>query len=246
MLSHFLEEEGVPTTGISLVRLHTKTIEPPRALWVPFELGRPLGVPNNPAFQKRVLMAVLRLLEERSGPVLEDFPEEAPVSDEDPVILACPYVPAKKDTALSEMERLCSTFEAEIVSLRPWYDMAVQKHQRTTVGVSKLLLDDLSGFICSFLIGDKPCNPREDVPLAYELKYAADDLKAYYFEAVSAQPGMTTSDGETGARWFWEETVAGKVLMAVRDACLKSDDELLKGIATGQIVPRRFQSSAKK
>jgi hypothetical protein len=39
-LGHFLEREGIPTTGISLVREHTEKIRPPRALWVTFELGR--------------------------------------------------------------------------------------------------------------------------------------------------------------------------------------------------------------
>ncbi len=61
-LAHFFEEEGVPTTQISLVRLHTERINPPRALWVPFELGRPLGIPDDPTFQKRVLLAALKLL----------------------------------------------------------------------------------------------------------------------------------------------------------------------------------------
>ena len=61
-LGHFLEEEGVPTTQISLVREHTAAMNPPRALWVPFILGRPFGVPNDPAFQRRVLLAVLGLL----------------------------------------------------------------------------------------------------------------------------------------------------------------------------------------
>jgi hypothetical protein len=39
---------------ISLVREHTEKINPPRALWVPFELGRPVGPPDEPAFQRRV------------------------------------------------------------------------------------------------------------------------------------------------------------------------------------------------
>ena len=35
------------TTGISLVRENTASMQPPRALWVPFPLGRPLGVPDD-------------------------------------------------------------------------------------------------------------------------------------------------------------------------------------------------------
>ena len=74
-LAHYLEEESVATTQISLIREHTEIIRPPRALWVPFELGRPLGRPVNPALQTRVLIAALKLLEAEDGPVLEDFVE---------------------------------------------------------------------------------------------------------------------------------------------------------------------------
>lgn len=53
-------------------------MNPPRALWVSFDLGRPLGVPGDAAFQTRALTAVLNLLEAPAGPVLVDYPEDAP------------------------------------------------------------------------------------------------------------------------------------------------------------------------
>ncbi|PPR23423.1 MAG: hypothetical protein CFH39_00667 [Alphaproteobacteria bacterium MarineAlpha10_Bin2] len=62
-LAHYLEEEGLATTQISLIRLHSEKTRPPRALWVPFELGRPFGPPNDVPFQRRVLMATLELLQ---------------------------------------------------------------------------------------------------------------------------------------------------------------------------------------
>jgi len=74
-LAHYLEDEGIPTTQISLIREHTLQISPPRALWVPFELGNPLGAPGEPELQTRVLRAVLGLLERETGPVLEDWEE---------------------------------------------------------------------------------------------------------------------------------------------------------------------------
>ena len=39
--AHYLEEEGLATAGVSLVRENTERLRPPRFLWVPFELGRP-------------------------------------------------------------------------------------------------------------------------------------------------------------------------------------------------------------
>ena len=86
-LAHFIETRGVATTQISLVREHTVAMTPPRALWVPFELGRPLGVPGDRAFQTRVLKAALALFEADSGPVLLDYAEEVPRrADSDGVI----------------------------------------------------------------------------------------------------------------------------------------------------------------
>ena len=80
-LAHYFEDEGIATTGISLVREHTAGYRPPRFLWVPFPLGRPFGAPDEPAFQSRVLRAALALLERDDGPViLEDFPDDAPLA----------------------------------------------------------------------------------------------------------------------------------------------------------------------
>ena len=68
-LGHYLEEEGIATVAIALIRPQAENTKPPRALWVPFELGRPFGPPNDPAFQKRVLLAALGMLVEDGGPV---------------------------------------------------------------------------------------------------------------------------------------------------------------------------------
>ena len=85
-LGHYLEEEGIASVAISLIRPQTENTKPPRALWVPFELGRPFGPPSDPAFQKRVILAALQLLEREDGPVLiEDFPDDDPRTQPDPV-----------------------------------------------------------------------------------------------------------------------------------------------------------------
>ena len=87
-LAHYLEEEGLATVAISLIRPQTENTKPPRALWVPFELGRPFGPPNDPEFQKRVVRTALRMLELEHGPVvIEDFPDDDPRAQPDPVDL---------------------------------------------------------------------------------------------------------------------------------------------------------------
>ena len=111
VLAHVFEEEGLPTTQISLIREHTETIRPPRALWVSFELGRPLGIPNDPVFQTRVVLAALKLLETPRGPVIVDFPEDARHADDLGGAWACPVnLPTEKGD-LSEAEALRAAFK---------------------------------------------------------------------------------------------------------------------------------------
>ena len=77
MIARVLEEAGLATTSISLVREHTERVKPPRALFVPFPFGHPLGKPDDPALQQRVIHAALALLDAPSWPVLVDYPEDA-------------------------------------------------------------------------------------------------------------------------------------------------------------------------
>ncbi|MBI4763379.1 MAG: hypothetical protein HY787_02070 [Deltaproteobacteria bacterium] len=249
-LAHFFEEEGIPTTQISLIRLHTEIIKPPRALWVPFDLGRPLGVPNNPSFQKRVLLAALKLLEAKNGPVLEDFPDEAPISKSGTEAMACPVDFPQPEREFTDREKLCLAFKKEFTSLRPWFDFAVQKRGRSTVGVSRVKVEDLADFLCAFLKGETPDNPRADIALPYTINLATDDLKAFYFEAVTSQPGQESPSGEVLSNWFYDETVAGKVLFTLRDL-FKSQSGLMKILGTILIIPaaqinRRKEQAARK
>lgn len=204
---------------------------------MPFELGRPIGVPNDPDFQRRVLLAALKLFEADRGPVIEDFPEDAPRGEEGFTGLSCPVDFSQDETALTETEALCAALKREMNSLRPWYDLAIQKRGRTTVGISKVDLDVLGDFICAFLKGEKPENPRDDIDLPYTMNLATDDLKAYYFEAITTQPGQESASTRVLLDWFYQETVAGKVLFALSESCKNSDDRLMKFICNLLIIP---------
>jgi len=238
-LAHYFEEEGIPTTQISLIREHTQTIRPPRALWVPFEFGRPLGLPNNEKFQIRVLEAALKLFEAKKGPVLKEFPEDAPVlgSGDADAVWACPINLSLKDADLSKTDQLREAFKREMAQLRSWYDLEVKKRGRSIVGVSGLDLEMISDFVGSFIDGDLPDNPRKDIPLAMTLKLTVDDLKAYYFEAVSSQPGQESPTGKAIVDWFWSDTIAAKVLYAVKDSCVNSDVDELRMICKFFLIP---------
>ena len=60
-----LERQGIATLVIQLLREVAERVRPPRALFVPFPHGYPLGVPEDVHQQHSVLEAALRLLEDR-------------------------------------------------------------------------------------------------------------------------------------------------------------------------------------
>ena len=79
-LAHKLEARGFPTVALAAVRAQAEKTRPPRALWTAAPLGRPVGEPDDKAFQLRVLRHALGMLERPDGPViLEDFPKIRPV-----------------------------------------------------------------------------------------------------------------------------------------------------------------------
>ncbi len=178
----------MPTTQISLIREHTEKIKPPRALWVPFELGRPLGVPNDPAFQTRVVAAAVELFNAHSGPALMDYPEDAP-QVEGPATLVCPVSSNLPESDDSDTAKLTARLLEEIALMRPWYDRAVDSRKRTTVGVSGMNPKAMGSFVAEFLDGGMPAS-KGDLSPATLFKLAVEDLKAYYFEASTAQPGQ--------------------------------------------------------
>jgi hypothetical protein len=237
-LAHYLEGDGLPTVQISLVREHTMQIQPPRALWVPFELGRPLGAPDDAAFQTRVLWAALQLFDAPSGPVLVDFPDDAPTTADAPTPLVCPVNFAPPPEDLSDTERLRAALQREIAQLRTWYDLAITTRGRTTVGVSRLRPEEIGTFIGTFLDGQAPPNPRADIPLAALFRFAVEDLKSYYCEALTAQPGQHAADSTAVADWFWRETTAGRVLFAVQEVCKHSAVPGMHIVVSGSLIPR--------
>jgi hypothetical protein len=222
-LGHFLEREGIPTASISLVREHTETVRPPRALWVTFELGRPLGIPDDVSFQRRVLQATLDLLERTDGPLIADYPEEV-TEDADLTGWSCPINLAPA----IEKDDLATALGAEIDRLATWYDQAVKKAARTTVGVSGLDMPEAGRLVVRALAGDLPTT-------ANLLKQAIDDLKAYYLEAASAFP----DPGKPAARkaWLWDETALAKALLALQPKLAASDDPQLRILGNLTLIP---------
>jgi hypothetical protein len=69
-----LEKRGIATTSVTLLREVTERVRTPRALFVPFPLGYPLGRPDDPELQTRILRAAFGLLSQPGPPpLLVDF-----------------------------------------------------------------------------------------------------------------------------------------------------------------------------
>lgn len=240
-IAHYLESAGIPTTGISLVRENTVLIRPPRALWTPFELGRPFGAPHAPAFQTKVLTMALALLERKDGPViLEDFPEDAPKSaaadNDEP--LACPVsfpAPAGPDDT-DIVKRVLS----EIASLAPWHALFVENRGRTSANTSGMAINAATRFIGAFVEGETPPLSPAHTDLAAQLRAATEDLKNWHIEAVTAQPGQEPTSHAL-ADWFWGETSAGALLLALHPACQENHDLRIRHVLESQLVPRLQQ-----
>lgn len=210
---------------------------PPRALWVPFMLGRPFGVPNDAAFQTRVLLAALRLLERKSGPVLEDFPEDAPAGQltPPPDNLVCPVSFPQMKTKGTLGEKLTD----EVAQLQAWHAVAAGHRRRTTLGVTGLPLADVANYLSAWVGANPPPPYRSDISPGEALKHACDELKAFYYEAKSVQPGTHSSDSLQD--WFWLETAGGAALRQIRAVAAKSAEPSVKAVAVQSLIPRAVE-----
>jgi hypothetical protein len=240
-LAKYLEDEGLATVLISLVREHTAVMRPPRALWVPFPLGRPFGVPDNPAFQRKVLTAALDLLDRPSGPVLVDFPEEAPAETaaEEMEGWVCP-VSFPKPPPPEDITGLREAVLAEIAQLAPWYQMGLERRGRTAVGLSGLAMANAARFLDAWLAGETRQSPLEGVGVVDALRWSAEDLKAFYMEAATAQPGRV--DPAELTQWLWSDTSLAEMLKALRKVLLRDDDPGVYDVGDFMLVPDEYRT----
>ena len=232
-LGHYLEEEGIATVAVVLIRPQAENTKPPRALWVPFELGRPFGPPNDPALQKRVLLDALNMLVEGGGPVrIIDFPDDDPRARPDPAWQP-PFKPAT--VASGSAESHASRLEAEILLLQGAHQRWMEQHGRSTVGLSGLAIGDSARYVADWLRGNAPPSPREGFSAPLILRFAVDDLKAYCLEAAGAGTAKPSSRQLTD--WFWDETATGAAIHVLREVLQAQEDERLRLIVSNFVVP---------
>lgn len=220
---------------LGLIPQHVRVMRPPRALLLPFELGRPLGAPHDAELQREILTAALSLLDQPGpGPVLQAFETSRSINDEssDAEPWLCPVSFPTTVTGDNLGDRIVH----EISLLRPWFDLGYRQRGHTAADVSGIELNELVGWLCDFLTDDSPdASPSQERSLAESFKLGVEDLKAFYIEAITVQPNSaSSSDINT---WFWGETAAGELLWCLREHLQKHPDEGIRLHAQLTLVP---------
>ena len=202
-LASVLEQSGLVTVALSSIRGQIETTSPPRALHCEFPLGRPLGKPNDPDFQRDVLEHAFALLDESSGPVLVDHPVKIEDGADSP--LSCVIPPA--DTSNR------SPAASEALGLLPAWKRTYKKYGRSTVGkvVDSDQVPDMLDLFARISDGDD----WKAVGLPGDPTKIAADIRNFYEEA-----SISLSDSSPSARsaesWFVNKTHAGQLIQNSR------------------------------
>ena len=205
-LAHVLEAEGLSTVALGLVRGQLERAAPPRALYVEFPLGRPLGRPADPAFQHWVLASALSLLDAETGPVLETFPEV--IEDEADTPLSCALPPRLDEGEVAAVD--------EVAGLRPAYDRAVEAAGGRTLVGRVIGPDDVAGAVAAFAaVADG--TPWKAAGIPADPVQTAMDVRAYYEEAALALTDHVPA-ARAAESWFYDVTETGKVMLSARKA----------------------------
>lgn len=243
-----IEAQGVTTVSISLFRPFAEKVKPPRALWVPFPFGRPLGAPNNKSIQRKVIFAMLDLLDREEGPVLEDLlldeSEEHLDARHQKVGQKCSSKGCNFDDALAseepEVPREIAAYDgdfsgvcSEIAALKRHHEAYMEKYEgRTQVGYSgvsentiEIAARNLDDYVNKKKLKVPSSDQDTDVSQNAFVRLCADDLKAYYLEARLAEKSGEGSENSTEYNdWLWYETKIGSLIVAARGRVIETTD----------------------
>jgi len=245
-LAHYFEHAGIATLVLGLVPQHVQKMKPPRALSVPFQLGRPLGAPGDMAFQQKVLDAAFGLLTHPGPePINTEFTYDAPVSSASqadqwacPVSFPDPDQPAAGDDA-DPGANAAALLRREVQTLVPWFERARASNGRTLTATSGRDIDGVCDLLLELQAGVEPTGIDASLGLAQQFKLAVEDLKMFYIEAMLAQPAPP--DPQAQLNWFWQETRAGELLLGLHQTLANHPDKRVKAHAAFTLVPVPFR-----
>ncbi len=204
-LAHVFEAAGLSTIVLASMKEVVEKMVPPRALYCEFPLGRPLGRPADAAFQRDVLERGLALLD-ATGPVLETHPE---VIEADETPLSC-AIPPRFDASLAP-----AVDEAN--GIRAAYDRALAARGVTAVGRA-IDADTIPAALDVLNQWAEGASWKEVALPGKNTVAVGHDIRSYYTEAALELADGPPPQGRAAEAWFWEETEAGKTMMAARKA----------------------------
>lgn len=214
--------------ALSLVREHTAKVNPPRAVFVPFPFGLPLGHPGNSAEQQAVLDLAFSTLDAASGPVLLDFPDSGQV-DEDGSPLQASQVRLSEHAADIDLA-------TEVTLMRRYWEQHQERTRRTGVGLSRVPPQRFRGVVrfleafCNDSSADAAERPPDMDKLLF-IRSAIEDFRVMYVEGrLETHPAESSADRQ---HWLLGETALGVFLRKLRDAMDASDDPKIKAGAIG-------------
>ena len=208
-LAHIFESAGMATIVLGSIKEQVEGTSPPRALYCDFPLGRPLGEPLNPEFQHRVLEHAFKLLDAKA-PIIEDY--DISITDNGSEILACP-LPPRHDPELHP-----AVDEAR--GLRPAYERSIAKYGNR-IGMTRTVeLANLEEALLS-LIKVAEGAPWKEAGIPGVPSRVSQDIRGYYETAV-LELSESAPKAWTGARWFFKNTEAGKIILSARKAIADS------------------------
>ena len=167
-----------------------------------------------------------------------DFPDEPPAEELDQEGWVCPINLSNPPENISDEALVREALEREVALIRPWYEESQKiRKNRTNVGVSGKTPEEIAAFLSIVLVHrGETASPIEGKPIAHAFKQMADDLRYFYMEAAIAKPDNLATDTQIG-NWLWGETILGKVLIAIRDWAMESEDPGFKALAPTAMVP---------
>jgi hypothetical protein len=267
-----IEAQGISTVSISLFRPFTEIVKPPRALWVPFPFGRPLGAPNNKQVQHRVIAAAFSLLARSHGPVIEDFvlaPEEEHLDAKHQTVgKKCGAKGCSLDDALfddldteADSEPAIEPYDKDFEALRAEI-FSLQNDHRAYLQVSggRTQLRDASSvpgsienaalvlhqFASKEAIEVPPYIPDHGAGRQNNfVRLCADEIKAFYLEARLGRGGEDAENANAYNNWLWYETRAGSLILAARDRIIETTDRSKdpNWMTARAMVPRGYGDS---
>lgn len=183
---------------------HIQNTSPPRGLICHFPLGRPLGLPNDAAFQQRVLHALFALLDATSGPVLDTFDTRLDdIAEEQLVCSLPPRLDPHEHPAVDEARALKSA-----------YDRAVSNHGNR-IGVGREIdAADVPAAIEAFVRVEQG-TAMDAAGIPGVPMRVAQDIRGYY-QTAALELAQHSPSAWAGENWFYNNTETGKLMLNVR------------------------------